>query len=226
MNCERQLKSRDMTRRIRYAALLGALFLAAACQREEWPADGGMSASDGYVTLRAGVEIPSMPEVVTRSVDPDGLDVQTMTLFCFDSYGLFISTADAELDRQGDMQGSLTARVPENTRTIHFIGNQNMQDFAEDSFRNKSEAEVMAVLEGSAGKMIYWARFACAAGDNRKINEQMQGSTIVLVRNQARVSVLNPTGNGFLEVTGFVVCNTNAYGTVAPWHPQEAPCPT
>ena len=101
MNCERQLKSRDMTRRIRYAALLGALFLAAACQREEWPADGGMSASDGYVTLRAGVEIPSMPEVVTRSVDPDGLDVQTMTLFCFDSYGLFISTADAELDRQG-----------------------------------------------------------------------------------------------------------------------------
>ena len=74
-----------MTRRIRYAALLGALFLAAACQREEWPADGGMSASDGYVTLRAGVEIPSMPEVVTRSVDPDGLDVQTMTLFCFDS---------------------------------------------------------------------------------------------------------------------------------------------
>ena len=40
MNCERQLKSRDMTRRIRYAALLGALFLAAACQREEWPADG------------------------------------------------------------------------------------------------------------------------------------------------------------------------------------------
>ena len=210
-----------MTRRIRYAALLGALFLAAACQREEWPADGGMSASDGYVTLRAGVEIPSMPEVVTRSVDPDGLDVQTLTLFCFDSYGLFISTADAELDRQGDMQGSLTARVPENTRTIHFIGNQNMQDFAEDSFRNKSEAEVMAVLEGSAGKMIYWARFACAAGDNRKIDEQMQGSTIVLVRNQARVSVLNPTGNGFLEVTGFVVCNTNAYGTVAPWHPQE-----
>ena len=61
MNCERQLKSRDMTRRIRYAALLGALFLAAACQREEWPADGGMSASDGYVTLRAGVEIPPCP---------------------------------------------------------------------------------------------------------------------------------------------------------------------
>ncbi len=207
-----------MIRKILYAAaLFGTMAVSAACQREERPLAEETQASEGYVVVRAGVEIPAMPEVVTRSVDPDGLGVQNMTLFCFDSYGLFISTATAELTQQDDESGSLKAEVPENTRTIHFLGNQNMQDFPEDSFRNKSEAEVISMLEGSAGRMVYWARFACAANDERKIDQQLSGKSIVLIRNQARISIFNPSDNGFLEVTGFVVYNTNAYGTVAPY---------
>lgn len=177
---------------------------------------------EGYVALRFTTDIPAMEEVVTRSVDPDGIGVQEMTLFCFDTYGLFISTVSATLTAETDTHGTFQAEVPENTRTVHFLGNQNMSEFAEDEFRNKSEAEVMALLEGSSGRMIYWARFACPPDSDLPIDEALTaaGGHIRLIRNHAQVSVANPD-NEWLQVTGFVVYNTNAFGTVAPYHPTK-----
>lgn len=70
-----------------------------------------------------------MQEVVTRSVDPDGGGVQDMTLFCFDSYGLFTTTVEAKVTPTGNgagLTGNFEAEVPENTRTVHFLANQNM----------------------------------------------------------------------------------------------------
>ena len=66
-------------------------------------------------------------------------------------------------------------------------------------------------------RLIYWGLFACTANYARTIDHQLQGKSITLIRNQARISIFNPSDNGFLEVTGFVVYNTNAYGTVAPY---------
>lgn len=176
---------------------------------------------DGYVALRFSAEIPDMQEVETRAVDPDGGGVQNMTLFCFDSYGLFISTATATLAPTSDLTGTFDAQVPDNTRTIHFLANQNMSEFKEDDFRGKSESEVMSVLEGSSGKMIYWARFACAPNDERKINEQL-GNSIEMIRNQAQVSIANNKWETeWFTVTGFAVVNSNAFGTVAPYHPTK-----
>lgn len=174
---------------------------------------------DGYVALRFTAEIPDMQEVVTRAVDPDGGGVQDMTLFCFDSYGLFISTATATLAPTSDLTGTFDAQVPDNTRTIHFLANQNMSEFKEDDFRGKSEAEVMSVLEGSSGRMIYWARFA-SQSDTEKIDEQLKGNTIEMIRNQAQVSIANWNPPSFI-VTGFTVVNSNAFGTVAPYHPDR-----
>lgn len=150
-------------------ALLAVSALLASCSESELWQNPQTEARDGYIMLNFKTEIPAMQEVVTRAVDPDGGGVQDMTLFCFDSYGLFISTVKAGVTVQkpgpGEMEGTFKAEVPENTRTIHFLANQNMDEFKEDSFRNKSESEVMAVLEGSSGRMIYWGRFACDAGN-------------------------------------------------------------
>ena len=182
--------------------------------------DGSLpAAKEGYLALRFTAEIPDMQEVVTRAVDPDGGGVQDMTLFCFDSYGLFISTATATLAPTSDWTGSFDAQVPDNTRTIHFLANQNMSEFKEDDFRGKSEAEVMSVLEGSSGRMIYWARFA-SQSDTEKIDEQLKGKTIEMIRNQAQVSIADWEPGSFI-VTGFTVVNSNAFGTVAPYHPTK-----
>lgn len=199
--------------------LIGMLATLGACRQDEWM-DGSLpAAKEGYLALRFSAEIPDMQEVETRAVDPDGGGVQNMTLFCFDTYGLFISTATATIQSTGLLNGTFDAQVPDNTRTIHFLANQNMSEFKEDDFRGKSESEVMSVLEGSSGKMIYWARFACASDDERKINEQL-GNSIEMIRNQAQVSIAEWNTHWF-TVTGFAVVNSNAFGTVAPYHPEQ-----
>lgn len=199
--------------------LIGMLATLGACRQDEWM-DGSLpAAKEGYLALRFSAEIPDMQEVETRAVDPDGGGVQNMTLFCFDTYGLFISTATATIQSTDLLNGTFDAQVPDNTRTIHFLANQNMSEFKEDDFRGKSEAEVISVLEGSSGKMIYWARFACAPDDERKINEQLVNS-IEMIRNQAQVSIAEWDTQWF-TVTGFAVVNSNAFGTVAPYHPEQ-----
>lgn len=201
----------------RVIAMVAVSALLVSCNEDElWK---NHTLRDGYVALRFTAEIPDMQEVVTRAVDPDGGGVQDMTLFCFDSYGLFISTATATLAPTSDLTGTFDAQVPDNTRTIHFLANQNMSEFKEDDFRGKSEAEVMSVLEGSSGRMIYWARFA-SQSDTEKIDEQLKGKTIEMIRNQAQVSIANWNPPSFI-VTGFTVVNSNAFGTVAPYHPEK-----
>lgn len=212
-----------MTRRVIYAALaiIGTLAAMTSCKYDGVDEIPPTTVPEGYVAIRFNAEIPNMQEVVTRSVDPDGNGVQDMTLFCFDRFGLFISTATATISPTSAETGSFTATVPQNTRSIHFLANQNMSEFKEDDFRGRSESEVMSVLEGSSGRMIYWARFACDPENDQTIDKQLvQNSTITLIRSHAQVSIANPS-NEHLVVTGFAVYNTNAFGTVAPYHPTK-----
>lgn len=208
-------------------AMAAIAVLLVSCRQDEW-FEPSPVARESYVALRFSADIPAMEKVATRAVDPDGGGVQDMTLFCFDSYGLFITTVTAKNIKQSSVsKGTFQAEVPENTRTVHFVANQVMTEFQQDHFRNKSEAEVMALLEGSSGRMIYWARFACNNSTEemkkKSIAEQMTsaGNSIKMLRNHAKVSVLQPTDNGYFTVTGFAVYNTNAFGTVAPFHPEK-----
>ena len=198
-------------------ALLAISVMLVSC-RDEYDLETPV-VPDGYVTLHFNTNIPAMQDVTTRAVDADGMGVQTMTLFCFDTYGLFISTVTAEIKSSSQTEGTFKAIVPDNTRTVHFVGNQNMTDFKEDDFRNKSEAQIMAMLESSSGRMIYWARFACDKENAANIAEQLKDHEVKMIRNHAMISIAD-WNTAHLQVTGFVVVNTNAFGTVAPYHPQ------
>lgn len=209
-----------MFRRISYtvAALAAiSLSLVSCLSENSWRTEPSV-VPEGYVSVSFRTDIPAMQEVVTRAVDPDGAGVQNMTLFCFDSYGLFISTATASLAPVSQTSGIFTAEIPENTSIIHFVANQNMSNFAEDDFRGKSESEVMALLEGSSGRMIYWSRFE-SSGEEDIVSQLKGADPVRLIRNHAMFSVSVASGVGF-SVTGFAVCNTNAFGTVAPYHPD------
>lgn len=179
-------------------------------------------APEGYVNISFGAQILGQPKVMTKVVDPDGEDINTMTLFCFDSYGLFISTATATLTPDSgtpSLSGSFKATIPNHTGIIHFVANQNMAKFSAQP--GMSEDEVLSVLEGSSGMMIYWGRHEKSDPASGNIADELKGKTINLVRNHAKITVANPTTNGYLVVTGFAVVNSNAFGTVAPYHPEK-----
>lgn len=178
-------------------------------------------APEGYVNVSFGTQILGQPKVMTKVVDPDGEDINTMTLFCFDSYGLFISTATASLTPNSgspSLSGAFDATIPSHTSIIHFVANQNMASFAAQP--GMSESDVLSVLEGSSGMMIYWGRYQ-KSGDSADVAEELKGKTINLIRNHAKITVANQANNGHLVVTGFVVVNSNAFGTVAPYHPEK-----
>lgn len=211
-----------------FIVALGAM-LAMSCHHDMTiDMDGDSSHREGYVQIKFDTRCPDMTEVATRGVDPDGVGVQNLTLFCFDSYGVFITTVNASIvqdEPQPSVRGTFSAEVPDITRCIHFIANQNMSYVDESKFRNLTEAATMAAMEGSSGKIIYWGRFACDEDDSRPINQQLmshvsENGEILLYRNHARISIAD-WDTEWLQVTGFVTYNTPAFGTVAPYHSTE-----
>ena len=191
-----------------------------SCQREDLPLPGINEVPEGYRAIEFMAEVPGMNDVKTRAVDPDGGGVQNMTIFCFDVNSLFITTVTAEiLSGKGGLEGTFKANVPDHTVTMHFIGNQNLTYFKEDSYRGRSEVDVMHDLEASAGRMIYWNREIIDNIDN------FRSAPLKLIRNQAKFTLEVADGAKFTP-SGWVLVNTNAFGTVAPYCPEhgfEAP---
>lgn len=216
-----------------------------ACHQEDPLAEQPIApeAQGDMISIRFGAVIPDEIKVDTRAVDPDGRGIQNMSLFCFNGEGLLISVESASVPASvtGQTAGTFDAKIPNNTRIIHFLANQNVSRFDVNAQVGKSEDQIASVLEGSSGMMIYWARVeipaAYQSGDQIKnwIATQTtpasmggEGKPIVMLRNQARVTVVSRGADSSLEkqwegsnfiVTGFNVCNTQAFGTVAPFHP-------
>lgn len=178
-------------------------------------------ATEGYVKLSFETDIQEMKVVKVRGVDPDGHDVHNMTLFCFNPYGLFITTVEATLTKTTATTGTFEAVVPEETKIVHFVANQNSTLYDNKDFINKSEASVIADMEGASGMMVYWARFE-ASDNGDKLREELADlpNGVVLVRNQAKVSIAD-WNTPYIEVTGFVTANIHAFGTVAPHSNEE-----
>lgn len=139
------------------------------------------------------------------------------------------------------LKGTFTADVPEATRTVHIVANQSVDGFRDTDYLGTSEYTVMTSLIATSSNMVYWGRVAAGVGDNVNSDEKLQAAFqrimdrdgyIKLVRNQARVqfadnangdytiidsSEREPGENEYL-VEGFSVCNTNAFGTIAPYN--------
>ena len=191
---------------------------------------------EGYtkITFRANMASSTIG-VDTRAVDPDGLDVNNMTLFCFNEFGLYISSEEAQLvpgskSEDGISEsGEYTAVVPNHTRIIHFLANHSKGLYDASEFPGQTESMVVANMEGGSGMLVYWSRFVADATSDKSIEDQLRdlkytinGTTysgIKLIRNQAKVTIEDWETDKFV-VTGFRTVNIPAFGTVAPHHPN------
>lgn len=180
---------------------------------------------EGWVEVEFTANTPLMTEVVVRGVDPDGIDVQNLTLFCFNDFGLYITHVEAELNpaiETPSLSGTYEATIPEDTRIIHFVGNQNPNLYEPEMLLNRTEDEIQDDMVGASGMIIYWSRFIFA--NEGSFQQQLAavngGEGIKLIRNQAKITVENPT-NEFIEISGWNVTNIHAYGTTAPYHPEK-----
>lgn len=211
------------------------LILLTACVREDIDVPQVDDVPEGYtrVTFKASATSPTIG-VSTRAVDPDGLDVNNMTLFCFNEFGLYISSEAAQIvpgskTETGGISesGEYTAVIPSHTRIIHFLANHSAGLYDETDFPGQTESMVVANMEGGSGMLVYWSRFEMDNSDT-PIHNQLAALTfkigeneyqgVKLIRNQAKVTVKSESED--FVVTGFRTVNIPAFGTVAPHHPD------
>ena len=213
------------------------LVLLTACVREDVDVPQIDDVPEGYtrVTFKASAPSPTIG-VSTRAVDPDGLDVNNMTLFCFNEFGLYISSEAATIvpgsknDTGISESGEYTAVIPSHTRIIHFLANHSEGLYNETDFPGQTESMVVANMEGGSGMLVYWSRFEMDDNSNEDIHTQLSeltytinGTTykgVKLIRNQAKVTIGDWETDKF-HVTGYRTVNIPAFGTVAPHHPTE-----
>lgn len=215
-----------MTKRVSYifAALLSVVMMA--CQHDvEIIAPEQDATPEGWVKVEFTANAPVMTEVAVRGVDPDGIDIQNLTLFCFNDYGLYITHVEATLNpaiETPSLSGTYEATIPEDTRIIHFVGNQNPNLYEPEMFVNRTEDEIQDDMVGASGMIIYWSRFIFSneGSHQQQLATVNGGEGIRLIRNQAKITVENPT-NEFITISGWTVTNIHAYGTTAPYHPDK-----
>ena len=222
-------------RRIIY--ILTLVLLLGSCVREDIVVVPVIDdVPEGYtkITFRANISTPTT--VDTRAVDPDGLDVNNMTLFCFNEFGLYISSEDAKIVQGSKTEdgisesGEFTAVVPNHTRIIHFLANHSEGLYDPSEFPGQTESMVVANMEGGSGILVYWSRFKMDVNNPKSIDDQLRELTytiggeeykgVKLIRNQAKVTIDNWETDKFV-VTGFRTVNIPAFGTVAPHHPNH-----
>ena len=212
------------------------LLLLVSCVQQDFDIEQVSDVPEGYtkITFGANITTPTI-SVASRAVDPDGLDVNNMTLFCFNEFGLYISSEDAKIIPGSKTEdgvsehGEYTAVVPNHTRIIHFLANHSRGLYDASDFPGQTESMVVANMEGGSGMLVYWSRFEMDANSPRSIDEQLKELTytingktyigIKLIRNQAKVTIDNWNTDKFV-VTGFRTVNIPAFGTVAPHHPN------
>ena len=86
---------RTIFNKIAAAAIVVTAFLS-SCQPDNLGLDID-SSNNGYTTIVFKANIPDMQQVVVRAVDPDGIDIQNIDLFCFNELGLYITTVSADI---------------------------------------------------------------------------------------------------------------------------------
>ena len=230
----------QMKRLIYIFNVIMALFTV-SCVREDFTQPIPENVPEGYQKIEFAANITDLTSVTTRAVDPDGLDVNNMTLFCFNEFGLFISTETAQLKTHNPEQGGISdsgtyeATIPSHTRIIHFLANHSEGLYDETNFPGQTESMVIANMEGGSGMLVYWSRFEMDTTSGKNMHTQLSELTytidgktykgIKLIRNQAKVTIddwgQDPSTNPKFVVTGFRTVNIPAFGTVAPHHPQH-----
>lgn len=176
---------------------------------------------DGIV-LDFSVTTPDMQAAPTKAVADKG--VESLVLFCFGSDGRFLDVVAASehnpdmaapTESAPNLAGSFSAVVRGATKIVHLLGNQDIASFDKTGAAGKTEAELMATLPGTAGRMVYWGRVA-ATGTQSIADAFTATGPVRLVRNMAKI-VVNSAVPGF-SIEGIALFSVSGTGTVAPYN--------
>ena len=174
--------------------------------------NNGGSTANGDIHLKVTAHIPAPKQVITRDIDPDGLGVNTLWLFCFNEYGEYIGRREAgNFQNAGEGKYSFEVDVPGSTSIIHFLSNVYLDDFNDRDNFGRNETTVIPSFVSASGRMCYWGR--------SNLETLQNGGNVELYRNQAQVRWDTNLPEG-MNIYGYAICNRRAWGTIAPFNTE------
>lgn len=195
-------------KKIIYTLIGGLTLLLASCTRSviDIP-DSQVSVGTDEVLVEFGAIIPDFRTVELR--DNGGVD--NLSLLVFNQNGILIARRQATLLGASGSGYRFSVILPksDDIRTIHFVANCDWSATPDTEIVGAHEAMVMALM--TTDRCVFWARKELPDG----IDVNSLSDNIPLLRNQAKVTVINEASN--FELEAFVLHNTLARGTVAPY---------
>lgn len=201
-------------KRILYIFLAGLLLLAGftSCTDEAMMQNNGGSTANGDIHLKVTAHIPAPKQVITRDIDPDGLGVNSLWLFCFNDFGEYIGRREVvNFENAGGGKYSFEVDVPSSTNVIHFLSNVYLDEFNDRDNFGRNETTVIPSFVSASGRMSYWGRSDLATLQSRR--------NVELYRNQAQVHWDTKLPQG-MTIYGYGICNRRAWGTLAPFNTE------
>lgn len=201
-------------KRILYIFLAGLLLLAGftSCADEAMMQSNGDSTANGDIHLKVTAHIPAPKQVITRDIDPDGLGVNSLWLFCFNDFGEYIGRREVvNFENAGGGKYSFEVDVPSSTNVIHFLSNVYLDEFNDRDNFGRNETTVIPSFVSASGRMSYWGRSDLATLQSRR--------NVELYRNQAQVHWNTNLPQG-MTIYGYGICNRRAWGTLAPFNTE------
>ena len=211
-------------KRLQYILISFLVMVFTACQDDSFEANRpGELDANGNMLVRFGTEIPEMPQMNTRAVDPDGYGVRSLWLFCFDKFRHYTGhVAATNVTSNGasenGISGGFEATIPGSTRYIHFIANLNVNDFEDVPNLGRLDAEVIPQFTTTSGLLSYWGYMKFESEEALKTFASGTGSKVSMFRNQARVRYQREDTGLDLSIKGMAIINQYSRGTVAPFN--------
>ena len=196
-------------KKIIYTLIGSLILLMAGCTRSAIDvSDPKVSVGDDEVLVELGAIIPDFRTVELR----DNGGVNNMSLLVFNQNGILIARRVATLHGASGSGYRFSVILPksDDIRTIHFIANHDWSGVADNDIIGSNEAAVVALM--TTDRETFWARKELPNG----IDTGSLPDNIPLLRNQAKVTVINEASN--FEIEGFTLHNTLQRGSVAPFN--------
>lgn len=186
-------------KRILFFSLI--LVLLAACSSEEF--ETSSVAADGE--LMFSVAIPEESSV-SRAGETG---ISSLKVVVFDEKGILSAVQTAAEVNKAEGKYKIQLEPTSRKRILHFLANYNETDL--DKY-GMTEEEIFSQLYVDNGKTVYWQKM-----ELNEVNDKTSIPMVYLLRNMAKIDVINKEGNNF-GYESFSVVNVLDRGTVAPYY--------
>ena len=180
--------------------------------------------SESDIHINLNLNIPDPIQMTSRNGEIEE-SIKNITVLCFDKDSLALTKLTADITPTGVESGSLSVKIPNATRIMHVFANQEIVPF--EKGMNEKDARLSG-LQATLGKMVYWARIevpsTLTSSSDIKNWWTSEGKTVTLLRNHAKIEVLNNTDDFVLQ--GYAVVHTNGLGLAAPYYTAGNAYPT